>query len=353
MTTPAPVSMLRPGAVAPLAAALSLGLMLAAAPSTEVRAGEIGGGGLCARADGPPIAVVASIRPVHGLVAAVMEGVATPALLVRGAASPHDHAMRPSEARMLGAARVIFWIGAELETFLAEPLAAPGAEVRAVALLHAARVATLPSRPAGVFTPATAPPPEETPDHGPEGKAEQRAPAHRHTDPHVWLDPANAKAMAAAVAKALGAADPANRRCFEANAARLAARIDALDGALGDLLAPAAGLPYIVVHDAYRYLERRYGLTPAAAVSPGPDHPPGARRLAEVREVIEAMGARCIVAGPRSAPGLARTIAGASGARIVTLDPLGAAIAPGPDFYFDLMTGLARGLRRCLVPAAG
>jgi zinc transport system substrate-binding protein len=64
--------------------------------------------------------VVASIKPVHSLVAAVMGG--TPSLLVSGAGSPHTYSMRPSEAQMLESASLIFWVGHDLEMFLDGPL---------------------------------------------------------------------------------------------------------------------------------------------------------------------------------------------------------------------------------------
>ena len=75
--------------------------------------------GRCA-ADTP--AVVASIAPLHSLVAGVMAGVGAPALLIRPGASPHAYAFKPSEARALRHAKVVFWIGEGLETFLARPL---------------------------------------------------------------------------------------------------------------------------------------------------------------------------------------------------------------------------------------
>src|SRR5512134_3780065 len=69
-------------------------------------------------------AVVVSIMPIHSLIASVMQGVGEPTLLVKGAASPHTASLRPSEAAALQRADVIFWIGADMETFLAKPLAA-------------------------------------------------------------------------------------------------------------------------------------------------------------------------------------------------------------------------------------
>ena len=71
--------------------------------------------------------VVASIKPVHSLVAAVMEGVGTPDLIVGGAASPHAYALKPSQAKSLEEADLIFWIGPELESFLEKPIETIGA----------------------------------------------------------------------------------------------------------------------------------------------------------------------------------------------------------------------------------
>ena len=69
-----------------------------------------------------PIKVVTSIKPIHSLVAGVMQGVAEPALLVKGAASPHSFNLRPSDARALNQADLVFWVGEDLETFLTKPI---------------------------------------------------------------------------------------------------------------------------------------------------------------------------------------------------------------------------------------
>ena len=84
--------------------------------------------------------VVASIKPVHSLVAGVMEGVGMPSLLVKGGASPHSYAMKPSEARALRNADLIFWIGGALETFLPKTLKAHARKGGAVELSKAAGV---------------------------------------------------------------------------------------------------------------------------------------------------------------------------------------------------------------------
>ena len=75
----------------------------------------IAGSSLAARAE---VNVVASIKPVHSLVAAVMDGVGTPGIIVDGAGSPHTYALKPSQAQMLEKADVVFWIGHEIEALV-------------------------------------------------------------------------------------------------------------------------------------------------------------------------------------------------------------------------------------------
>ena len=68
------------------------------------------------------IKVVASIKPIHSLATYLMEGVAKPKLIVDGYASPHGFALKPSHAKMLQEADLIFWVGEDLESFLEKPL---------------------------------------------------------------------------------------------------------------------------------------------------------------------------------------------------------------------------------------
>src|SRR5690606_12625612 len=76
--------------------------------------------------------VVASIEPLHSLVAGVMGDAGTPKLIVRGDASPHTYALRPSDAAALEAAELVFWIGPGMEAFLDKPLASLAADAKVV-----------------------------------------------------------------------------------------------------------------------------------------------------------------------------------------------------------------------------
>ena len=278
-----------------------------------------------------PPRVVASIKPVHSLAAGVMAGVARPYLLVRGAGSGHAYSLRPSDARALSGAQVVFWVGPEMETYLGRPLGTLSSAARVVALAAAPGVKLLPA--AGV-RPGDG---HEKPygDHGP-------------SDPHIWLDIGNAFAILRAMERTLTLADPAHARRYRANGRRLAARLEALDGELRGLLTEVTGRPYMVFHDAYRYFERRYGLYSVGSVALRQGRPPGARRLTEIRARLKGSGATCVFGGPSLSPRLMATVLEGTRARAGVLHPLGTQLAPGEGLYFELMRGLAGALVTCL-----
>ncbi len=291
-------------------------------------------------ADGDRPKVVVSIKPVHSLVAAVMEGLGAPLLLVKGAGSPHGFSLRPSQARALAEADVVFRVGPEMESFLDRPLRALAGQARVVDLTKDAGLLVLPRRAGGSWE--THVPEEREAQNGPVGALD---PAW---DPHVWLDPRNAQRIVAAATRVLSEADPGNAEAYAANGAQARARLAQLDAALESRLAPLRGVPYVVFHDAYQYLEQRYALTPLGAVTVSPERPPGARRLSDIRARIAALGARCVFGEPQFEPALARTLLDGTPARFAELDPLGAAIPAGPGAYPALMEALADALVACL-----
>jgi zinc transport system substrate-binding protein len=288
--------------------------------------------GGAARAEAP--VVVASIKPVHALVAQVMEGVGTPVLLVGGGASPHTYAMKPSDARTLERAAAVFWIGPDLETFLVKPLKATG--VPAIALIDAPGLMLLDAREGGTWEPH---------QHGGEEHHDHDA---REVNPHVWLDPVNAKAMVAAIAAALAKADPSHAATYAANAAAATRRLDALDADLAATLAPVKSRPFVVFHDAYPYLEERYGLEAVGSITVSPDRRPSAKRLSEIRAKLAGLDAPCVFAEPQFEPTLVDTVIEGTSTRKGVLDPEGASLPEGPDLYDRLMRDNAKALVACL-----
>lgn len=268
--------------------------------------------------------VVATILPIHSLAAGVMEGVAQPELLLPPGASPHNYALLPSDARRLAEADIVIWIGGELERFLQKPLQALAS--RAVVL----EISALP----GLTLLGT-----DGHDHGHEAGS---------YDPHLWLDPGNAIHIVDAVSQHLIELDPDNAEVYRNNAAKRTTQLHSLGQDLRKALEPVRTQPFLVFHDAYRYIEHRYGLNGAGALTLNLDRPPGARTISTARAKVEQLGVRCIFREPQFEPRLAEAVARGSDVRIGVLDPIGADVPPGPDAYAQLMWNIANSLVDCL-----
>jgi zinc transport system substrate-binding protein len=296
-----------------------------------------------ARAAEPP-KVLTSIKPLHALAANIMDGVGEPTLLLRATASPHTYNLRPSDARAIAQAEIIFWVGPAYESFMAKAARSRAPKARVVTMSELAGVTLLPTREGGVWD-----------DHD-EGAAAGHSHGHSHghgaeeMDMHLWLDPENAKTIVQAMAATLAERDPANGQAYRANAARLTGQLDGLNAQLSAQLAPVADKPFVVFHDAYQYFERRYGLTAAGAITVTPDRVPGPRRLAELRRTIQERRAACVFSEPQFTSGLVTTVIEGTSARGGILDPLGAAAPEGKDGYLAMMHNLANGLTACLSP---
>lgn len=301
--------------------------------------------------------VAASIRPIHALVAGVMAGVGEPALLIKGVASPHDYSLRPSDLRTINGAAVVFWVGENMESVLAQPLVNAG-NTRSVELAEAPGVELLEIREGGSWD-AHAHDHDTHDEHDEHGHEdhdhdheehheEHHEKHHGSLDAHIWLDPRNAMAMVAQIARVLGEVDPQRAGTYDRNARQLTDRLKALDRELADTLAPVQEVPYFVFHDAYQYFENRYDLNALGSITLDPERLPGARRVKEIRDRIQAGEARCLFSEPQFQSDLVTTLVEGTSAGTGVLDPLGGDGAAGEEAYFRLLRELAAGLKDCL-----
>ena len=292
-------------------------------------------------ADAP--VVVTSIKPIHSLVSAIMQGVGTPELIVDGAASPHTYNMKPSNARALQNAKVVFWVGPGLEAFLEKPLEAIGSDAVVAELGKAPGLTKLKFREGGAFEPH---------DDGDHDEAAHAGADHDHDhgafDTHLWLDPQNAKAMAAEITTTLVAADPANALTYQANAKTLGDSLDALDKEIAGMVSPVKDKPFIVFHDAYQYFENRYHVRVAGSITVSPETIPGAERIAEIHKKVGELGATCVFAEPQFQPRLVDVVIEGTKAKAGVLDPEAATLDAGADLYPNLMLGIANSMKDCL-----
>ena len=314
------------------------------------------------------IEVVTSIKPVHSLASAVMDGVGEPHLLMRGAGSPHEFRLRPSDAAMLEEAAVIFLVDERMETALVRPIETLARDARVVELSQAKGLVRRPLREGGAFEDDHHHRHDEAGHHGHEHGEEHGHHEHEHGeehdhhehdhdraafDLHVWLDPVNAWAMARMIAEVLSEADPANAAAYEQNVQKLRRRLDDLTEEVAAQVDPVRGTPFIVFHDAYRYFEDRFGLPAMGSAVVSEERSPGVRRIRQLREKVRQLGVTCVFSEPHFDQRLVATIVEGTAIRSGTVDPLGVDVDNGPELYVTMMRNLAAAFRDCLAPADG
>ena len=315
--------------------------------------------------------VVASIKPIHSLASYLMDGIGKPDLIVDGYASPHGFALKPSHAKMLQEADIVFWVGEDLENFLEKPLGSIAKKAEKIELLEIKGLTKLKFRERNIF--------EEHDDHGHDDHAKKEddhddhghdedghkeddhdkeghkeddhddhgheGHAHGEYDPHIWLDPMNAKVILSEMAEHLIENDPKNEAKYKANLKKAHKDLDKLTKKVKSEL--NKDFKSIVFHDAYQYFEKRFGINILGAFTVNTDVMPGAEQLAEIREVIEHDKVSCIFSEPQFNPDIIKAVAKDTNVATGVIDPLGATLDPGKDLYFDLIGNMSKSFKGC------
>ena len=348
------------------------------------------------------IKVVASIKPIHSLASYLMDGVAKPDLIVDGYASPHGFALKPSHAKMLQNADIVFWVGEDLENFLEKPLDSIAKKAEKIELLEIKGLNKLKFRERNIF--------DDHDDHGhddhghkkkddhddhdhakkeddhddhdhkkkddhddhdhakkEDGHKEDDHDDHDHKkkddhddhdehdgheghhhgehDPHIWLDPINAKVILNEMVEHLIENDAKNASTYKSNLEKALKDIDKLTiEVMTDLNQSTSS---IVFHDAYQYFEKRFNVNVLGAFTVNTDVMPGAEQLAEIREVIEHDKVACIFSEPQFNPDIINAVAKDMDIKTGVLDPLGATLNPGKTLYFDLIKNMSKSFKGC------
>ena len=288
------------------------------------------------------INVVTSIKPVHSLVSGVMEGVATPDLIIDTGGSPHTYSLKPSQARQLQNAEIVFWISPKLEAFLEKPIESIATNALVLQLLETEGLLKVNFREGGAFD-------SHEHEHDEQDEHDEHDEHHAdETDPHIWLDPLNAAILVSHIADALSDSDPDNKQTYEANADAMLAKLDQLVDDVTKELKPVQDRGYIVFHDAYQYFERRFNVSAIGSITVSPEVLPGADRIRVLQEKVASLDASCVFSEPQFEPRLVSTITENTNAGTGILDPLGSSIENGPDLYFQLIRDMSSSLKECL-----
>jgi len=293
------------------------------------------------------VKVVTSIKPIHSLVSYVMDGIGKPDLIVDGYNSPHSFSLKPSHAKMLENADLVIWIGEDLEAFLEKPLDTIAKKAKNIEVMDLKEIQKLEFREKNIF--------ENHDDHKEKDdhkghdvhkeKDDHKGHAHGKYDPHVWLDPINAKVIIKEITKQLVLLDSKNSSAYKSNSKKALTDIDKLTQNIKKDL--NKDLRFVVFHDAYQYFEKRFGIQVLGALTVNTDVIPGAEQLSEIREVIEHEKVNCLFSEPQFNPAIIESIAKDTNVKIGILDPLGASLDKGKNLYFDLIKNISNSFKVC------
>ena len=287
------------------------------------------------------IKVVTTIKPVHSLVSGVMDGVSNPTLIIEGSSSPHNFSLKPSHAKMLEEADIVFWIGEDLESFMEKPLNSLAKNAVQISFMDLKSIKKLKFREMNDHD-------DHDDHHGHEDEDDDSShDGHNHGefDAHIWLDPVNAKVMISEIAHELSELDPSNKSNYEKNAEKMISSFDNLIDRVSTIVPNNPS--FIVFHDAYQYFENRFNIKSAGALTLNPEVLPGAKQIAEIQELIEHDNVKCIFSEPQYNPKIIEMLSADMKVSTSVLDPLGADINAGPKMYNNLILQIANSLKDC------
>ncbi len=287
--------------------------------------------------------VVASVKPLGFIAAAVADGVTPVDVLLPDGASEHDYALRPSDIKRLKNADLVVWVGPEMEAFMSKPAADLPAEKN---LEIAAMQQVKPLLLKGADD-----------DHHDDEQAQESGEAHDEEvhhhhhgefNMHLWLSPQISRLAAVAIHGKLLELIPESKAKLDANLQQFERELADTDKHISAQLAPVSNKEYFVFHDAYTYFEKQYGLSPSGHFTVNPEIQPGAQRLHQIRTQLVEQKAVCIFAEPQFRPAVIDAVARGTKVRKGTLDPLGTNISLSQDSYLKFLSQLSGQYASCL-----
>jgi zinc transport system substrate-binding protein len=258
--------------------------------------------------------VVASIKPLQLIAAAITDGISAPAVVMSAGQDPHHAALRPSERRHLQQAALVLWAGPLLELPLQKVFGSLAVPVITAQHLPQMTVIDIDGVP----------------------------------DPHLWLDSRNARQIAAAVQHTLTQIDAGNATRYATNYQRFSAELDQVDAAIAQQLQPLQQQRWAVSHHAFRYFARQHGLQEPLALTDTSNNALGVRSALSVREQMAAQHIQCLLTEPTENHVELSTLLDDNAFRIVAADGLGTALPVSAGAYAQLLQQLSQALQVCM-----
>lgn len=289
--------------------------------------------------------IVTSIPPIASLVAAIAADKADISILVPAHTSPHNFSLKPSDAKSLQNADLVFWVDGNLEVFLKKANVTLPNSALIIALADQPGVTVLNAREIELAQQHAT---DDEHDDNQNEHHDHEGHEHAEHDLHIWLDPINAQNIARSIEQALRTIDPENADHYRKNLNGTITKLADLNNATAQRLAPVSEVNFITFHDAFQYFEQRYALKNVGIVALNPETKPGAKRLVDLKSTLQNNNVGCLFSEPQFDRKLVQLAAEGTNVTTAELDAMGVQIGSGPNLYFELIENLTEDIYRCL-----
>ena len=319
--------------------------------------------------------VITTIQPINSLVSAVIGDTGKTISLIPADISPHEYKLKPSDAKKMQEANIIFFVSNHLESSVTKVFKNLPKNIKIINLLEETGIEHLAIRDNEAWERHDHHGHDDHDDHDKHGKKhddhddhDKHAKKHddhddndkhgkKHDDHddheskddvHIWLSPDNAIKIVEKVNKELTLLFPDNASKYSENSNKMIDKIQKFKNELAKDLAPIKGKPYVVFHDAYQYFEKTFDLNAVGSVALEDDIASSPKQISFIKDKIKKLNASCVFQEPQFDSKLVKIVVEGTNAQIGTLDPLGVNISGKENFYIQLLKNMAKSLKECL-----
>ena len=306
--------------------------------------------------------VITTIQPINSLVSAVIGDTGKTISLIPADISPHEYKLKPSDAKKMQEANIIFFVSNHLESSVTKVFKNLPKNIKIIDLLEETGIEHLAIRDNEAWERHDHHGHDDHDDHEKHGKKHDDHDDHdkhgkKHDDHddheskddvHIWLSPDNAIKIVEKVNKELSLLFPDNASKYSENSNKMIDEIKKLKNELAKDLAPIKGKPYVVFHDAYQYFEKTFDLNAVGSVALEGDIASSPKQISFIKDKIKKLNASCVFQEPQFDSKLVKIVVEGTNAQIGTLDPLGVNISGKENFYIQLLKNMAKSLKECL-----
>ena len=274
-----------------------------------------------------PKLVVTSIAPIEGMVKPIFPEQTKIKVLLRAGEEPHTYQLRPSQMLAIQQAGAVLGLGTEADLWMQKSVQHKSSQ-QVLWMKDVPGVVLYPTRDEHGHHHA----------HHPEALQghEDHAGVDPTLDPHIWLSPQNAQAFVQAVAQRWSLPQQ------KVKAWQM--QLQQADQAVAKRLKPVQKVPFVVLHDAFQYFERHYGLNNVGVIQLNASVKPSIRRVLKMRKLIQQKGVKCIITEPQFPQRQLRAVTEGLNVKVVGVDPLNSQHLP----YDQFLRQIAHDFKGCL-----